>query len=193
MLLKVPQRLAAGWRRVAGIGLLALVAQLSLSACSTAPPAGVSAVTPFDIQRYVGTWYEIARLDHAFERDLSDVTASYRLQPDGSVEVINRGYDNKRNEWRDITGRAIFIGDSNRGSLKVSFFGPLYGGYHIAALDQKDYRWALVIGPSRDYFWILARDKVLSSDMREQLLNLARALGVDIQKLIWVEQHRGSG
>lgn len=170
-----------------------LLGLLGFSACSTAPPEGTAPVTPFDINRYLGRWHEIARLDHSFERGLSDVSATYRLQQDGGVEVTNRGFDTERGEWREAKGRAVFIGDTNRASLKVTFFAPFYGGYHVVALDQQHYRWAMVIGPSRDYLWILARDKQLPADIREQLLYRARALGIDIEKLIWVEQLRGDG
>jgi apolipoprotein D and lipocalin family protein len=173
-----------------GLVTLLLASLLGLNACSTALPEGATAVTPFDINRYAGKWYEIARLDHSFERGLSDVTANYRLQPDGSVEVINRGYDSSRNDWRQVTGRALLIGDTNRASLKVSFFGPFYAGYHVVALDQQNYRWAMVMGPSRDYAWILARDKQLPADTRAALLDSARTLGIDTQKLIWVDQRR---
>jgi len=169
---------------------LLLFSLLGLSACSTTPPTGLSAVTPFALSRYEGKWYELARLDHSFERGMTDVSAVYRTQADGSVEVINRGFDTKRNDWRQAVGRALFTGDANRASLKVSFFGPFYGGYHVIALDQKDYRWAMVVGPDRDYFWILARDKQLPDELRAQLLSQAKGFGLDVDKLIWVEQTR---
>jgi apolipoprotein D and lipocalin family protein len=168
-----------------------LTALLGTSGCSTAPPEGVSAVTPFDVDRYVGKWYEIARLDHSFERGLTDVSATYRLQADGSVQVVNRGFDPTRGSWREAVGRAVFTGDSGRGSLKVSFFGPFYGGYHVVALDQKGYAWSLVMGPDRDYLWILAREKRLPEDVRARLLEQARGYGIDVGRLIWVEQSRG--
>lgn len=170
--------------------ILAVMLLVMLSACSTAPPEGVRPVTPFDINRYLGQWYEIARLDHSFERGLSDVSATYALREDGSVKVINRGYDLKRQDWKEAVGRALFIGDPGTGSLKVSFFGPFYGGYHVIALDQQDYRWSLVAGPNRDYLWILARDKVLPADVREQLLAKAKAAGFATDQLIWVEHTR---
>jgi apolipoprotein D and lipocalin family protein len=177
--------------RLAGsLSALLLASLLGLSACSTTPPEGMTPVTPFDLTRYEGKWYELARLDHSFERGLTDVSATYRAQADGSVEVINRGYDNKRKEWRQAVGRALFTGESNRASLKVSFFGPFYGGYHVVALDQKGYRWAMVAGPDRDYLWILGRDKQLPADVRSGLLRQARELGLDVDKLIWVEQTR---
>ena len=172
---------------------LLLVLLLGLAGCATAPPAGLTPVTPFDVNRYAGKWYEIARMDHSFERGLSDVSATYRLQDDGSVQVVNRGFDGKQNKWREAVGRALFTGDPTRASLKVSFFGPFYGGYHVIALDQKDYRWAMVVGPDRDYLWILARDRQLAPDVRQQLLRQARELGFDVASLIWVEQTRDDG
>jgi apolipoprotein D and lipocalin family protein len=174
------------------LGLLLFVL-LGLTACSTTPPEGVSPVTPFELTRYEGKWYEIARLDHSFERGLSDVSASYRAQPDGSVAVINRGYDNQRNAWRQAVGRALFTGAANSASLKVSFFGPFYGGYHVVALDQKSYDWAMVVGPDRDYLWILSRDKQLPAEVRNELLRQARELGFAVENLIWVEHTRSDG
>jgi apolipoprotein D and lipocalin family protein len=170
--------------------ILALFFTLTLAACATAPPEGLRPVTSFDINRYLGQWYEIARLDHSFERGMSDVSATYQLQDDGSVKVINRGYDTQRQAWKEAIGRALFIGDSSTGSLKVSFFGPFYGGYHVIALDQQSYRWSLVAGPDRDYLWILSRDKTLSAEVRKQLVDQARELGFATDKLIWVEQTR---
>lgn len=169
--------------------ILTLFFALTLAGCSTAPPEGVRPVTSFDINRYLGQWYEIARLDHSFERGMSDVNATYQLQDDGSVKVINRGYDTQRRTWKEAIGRALFIGDPGTASLKVSFFGPFYGGYHVIALDQ-NYRWSLVAGPDRDYLWILARDKTLPAGIREQLISQARALGFATDKLIWVDHRR---
>lgn len=174
-------------------GILALLLALTLAACSTAPPDGVRPVTAFDLNRYLGQWHEIARLDHSFERGMRDVSATYSLQEDGSVKVVNRGYDTQRQAWKEAIGRAVFIGDSGTASLKVSFFGPFYGGYHVIALDQQHYRWSLVAGPDRDYLWILARDKTLPADVRERLLGEARALGFATEKLIWVEHGRSDG
>ena len=128
-------------------------------------------------------------MDHSFERGLSDVSARYRVQADGSVQVINRGFDAQKNDWKEAIGRALFIGNPNTGSLKVSFFGPFYGGYHVVALDPA-YRWSMVVGPDRDYVWILARDKQLTPATREQLLAQAKTLGIAVDKLIWVAQTR---
>ena len=129
---------SARWRS-ASAALLVIAALPVLNACSTQPPAGMTPVSPFQIERYLGKWYEIARLDHSFERGLSDVSATYRLQDDGSVQVVNRGFDGKRNEWREAVGRALFTGDPTRASLKEPFFGPFYGGYQgWVSLEMED-------------------------------------------------------
>ncbi len=172
---------ASCWRLFALMGFVFLVG------CSTAPPAGVRPVSGFELSRYLGQWYEIARLDHSFERGMRDVSATYSLRDDGSVKVVNRGYDTKKAAWKEAVGRAVFTGDPATASLKVSFFGPFYGGYHVIALDRAHYRWAMVAGPDRDYLWILARDKSLSSEVRERLLTQAVALGFATEQLIWVE------
>ena len=171
------------------LAALLLLPLLGLVGCSHAPPKGVAVVSPFELPRYLGTWYEIARLDHSFERGLSNVYAVYGQRPDGSVEVINRGYDTQRGRWQEAVGTARFIGAADVASLKVSFFGPFYGGYHVVALDQ-GYRWAMVMGPNRDYLWILARDRQLPDAVRERLLAQAAALGIDVSRLIWVEHDR---
>ena len=175
------------------LGLLALLVVgtgLLLAGCaSTRPPPGVTAVTPFNVQRYAGRWYELARLDHAFERGMTDVTATYTAQADGSVRVVNRGYAPATSQWREAVGKALFTGAPTTGSLKVSFFRPFYGGYHVAALDP-NYRWALVLGPDTNYCWILARDKQLPAAQRDAIVARAQALGVDTSSLIWVAHER---
>ncbi|GAB1384295.1 lipocalin Blc [Burkholderiales bacterium] len=176
--------------RLALLALLLAGTALLLAGCaSTRPPPGVTAVTPFDVQRYQGRWYELARLDHAFERGMTDVSATYTLQADGSVRVLNRGYMPATGQWREAVGRALFTGAPTTASLKVSFFGPFYGGYHVAALDP-DYRWALVVGPDTGYAWILARDKHIAPAQRNAIVAQARALGVDTTALIWVTHER---
>ena len=158
---------------------------MMLQACSVAPPKGLSVVTPFDIQRYEGTWYEIARLDHFFERDMIDVTAHYSAQENGTVTVLNRGFDTQKKEWKEAVGKAFFTGKTNQGSLKVSFFGPFYGGYHVIALDP-DYQWSMIAGPDRSYLWILAREKNLAPSVREKLIQQARSFQFPTENLIWV-------
>jgi len=160
---------------------------LVVSCSSPTPPQGVTVVSPFDASRYLGKWYEIARFDHRFERGLERVTATYSTQDDGGIQVINRGYNPERGQWQQSIGKAYFTDSPERAALKVSFFGPFYGGYNIIALD-KDYRHALVCGPDRDYLWILSRTPTISADVKEQLLDTATRQGFDVSKLIWVEQ-----
>lgn len=174
----------------AGLWALWMAGVAAMAGCAnTSPSPGVEAVTPFDLQRYQGRWYELARLDHSFERGMTDVSATYTPQADGSVRVVNRGFAAASGQWREAIGRALFTGAPTTGSLKVSFFGPFYGGYHVAALDP-DYRWALVLGPDTSYCWILARDKQLDAAQRDAIVARAQALGVDTHALIWVTHKR---
>lgn len=167
-----------------GIGLLLL---FGLTAgCATSPPAEVSPVSGFDVNRYLGTWYEIARLDHSFERGLSRVTAEYSLNDNGTIKVLNRGYNAENNKWSRAEGKAKFRANETVGSLKVSFFGPFYGGYHIVELDN-DYHHALVVGPSKNYLWILARSPELDEATYQSLVNKAAGLGFPTEDLIYVE------
>lgn len=167
-----------------GRKLLALYLLSLLLAGCTGIPEGVRPVNDFQLDRYLGTWYEIARLDHSFERGLTDVSATYSRRPDGGVDVLNRGYDAAKGEWKEALGRACFLDGPEVGSLKVSFFGPFYGGYHIFALDP-DYRWALVAGYSRDYLWILARERQLPQDLLEDLVARARSAAFATDALIF--------
>lgn len=166
--------------------LLLTIAGLALSAC-TGLPDGIEPVEEFEIDRYLGTWYEIARLDHRFERGLSGVTATYRLRDDGTIEVINRGYDDDKGEWREATGKARFAGDSSKGHLEVSFFGPFYASYVVFWLDP-DYEIAMVTGHNRSYFWLLSRSSQLSPRRLQELLAIARDRGFTVEELIFVTQ-----
>ncbi|KRD15107.1 lipocalin [Acidovorax sp. Root267] len=179
------------WAHRSVLLVMVMVAMvLALTGCSSAsPPPGIAPFTPFDLARYEGRWYEVARLDHPFERGMTDVSATYQRRGDGSVRVLNRGFDTGKNDWRQSEGKAKFTGDASTASLKVSFFGPFYGGYHVAALDA-DYQWALVVGPDRSYCWILSRTKQLAPAVREQLIARANVLGIDTQALIWVTHER---
>ena len=158
-----------------------------LFAC-TSVPKGLEPVMDFDGERYLGTWYEIARLDHSFEKDLTQVSAVYSRNADGTIKVMNRGYNPKKDEWKAIQGKARFIGEDTIGSLKVSFFGPFYGGYHVIALDRDAYGYAMVAGPSRSYLWILARDKALDAHIYDDLVSKAEKWGFDVSQLIRVDQ-----
>lgn len=141
----------------------------------------------FRIDRYLGTWYEIARLPHSFEEGLTQVTATYSLADDGSVKVINRGFDSEDNKWDEAEGKALFVEDEQTAHLKVSFFGPFYASYVVIALDE-DYQYAMVTGPDRDYLWILSRNPSMQEDLLRSLVSKAEGLGYDTGKLIYVKQ-----
>lgn len=175
-----------GWP-IALAGAAAIATLLTLSACAARPPAGAEPVGSFDVERYAGHWVELARIDHRFERGLIQTRAEYRRNADGTIKVINRGYDPKKKEWRESVGKARFVGEPTRAALKVSFFGPFWGGYNVVALDP-NYQWAMVVGSDLDYFWILSRTPSLPPGVRNRLLAKARAMGVDIDKVLWVDQ-----
>lgn len=159
---------------------------LCLSAC-VALPDGIQPVTGFQADRYLGTWYEIARLDHSFERGMSRVTAEYRKRDDGGIEVVNRGWLADGKTWKEARGKAYFVDRPDVGHLEVSFFGPFYGSYVVFELDRQDYRYALVSGPDRSYLWLLARSPTLDAATRERLVARAAAAGFDTSKLIFVD------
>ena len=165
---------------------LLLVCWLLLSGCLSVPD-GVAPVQTFELDRYLGRWYEVARLDHSFERGLEAVTADYSLRDDGGIRVINSGRDIDSGEIQQAEGKAYFVQDSTIGHLKVSFFGPFYGSYVIFELDQIDYQFAFVAGNSKDYLWLLARTPEVSQDLISQFKKSALELGFDIDKLILVK------
>lgn len=175
-------------RKQAGRLWLATAAAALLSGCVVGSPDGIPAVEGFEVDRYLGRWYEIARLDHSFERGLSHVTAEYSLREDGGLKVVNRGYDEDAGEWSEATGKAYFVEQPSLGRLKVSFFGPFYGGYNIMALDQEEYRWALIGGNDTDYLWVLSRSPSLDPAVYQDLLSRAEAVGFPVEELILVEQ-----
>lgn len=165
--------------------LLLLLATL-LQGC-TGTPQGVTPVTPFELERYLGQWHEIARLDHRFERGLTEVTANYSKRDDGGVKVTNRGFNAAKRDWQQAEGKAYFVADANTGALKVSFFGPFYGSYNIAKLTD-DYSVALVIGPSTDYAWLLARSKTPDKAVCDSYMAYASKLGIAPEQWIWLQQ-----
>lgn len=169
------------------VGLVALSGAALYATRKPSIPAGVEPVENFDLHRYLGKWYEVARIDHSFEKGLQRTQAEYSLGRDGTIFVTNRGYDPKRGEWKVSHGKAKPTIAPDIAALKVSFFGPFYSGYNVVALC-KDYQWAMVIGSKLDYFWILSRKPSLPDGVEDRLLEQARALGVDTQKVLWVHQ-----
>ena len=163
---------------------LSLVCLLTLVSACTSAPKGIAPIEGFELSRYLGTWHEIARLDHGFERGLSQVSAEYRLREDGGVSVINRGYSAADKSWKVAEGKAYFVEASDIGHLKVSFFGPFYGAYVIYRLDS-DYQYAFVTSYNRDYLWLLARSPEIDESLKQDFITQAKSLGFDTQALIW--------
>ena len=169
------------------LAFMLVVGAIAVAGC-IGTPDGIEPVDDFDAQRYLGTWYEIARLDHRFERDLSRVTARYSRRDDGAVRVINRGFDGEEGQWSEIEGVARFVDSEDQGHLKVSFFGPFYASYVVFGLDRENYDYAFVSGFNRDYLWLLAREPFVDQGLRERFVARARELGFDTSELIWVDQ-----
>lgn len=166
---------------------IAAVLSLCLLAGCVSKPENIVPVTPFKSDRYLGTWYEIARLDHRFERGLSKVSANYSPRPDGGIKVINRGYDAEKKEWKQSEGKAYFVEQPDTAYLKVSFFGPFYGSYIVFDLDPA-YQYSMISGPDKSYLWILSRTPKMDAAVQARLVAKAKSLGFATEKLIFVEQ-----
>ncbi|MBX2840020.1 MAG: lipocalin family protein [Gammaproteobacteria bacterium] len=166
-------------------GVVLLIALL-LSAC-TGIPKNIEPIEDFKVDRYLGTWYEVARLDHRFERGLTNVTATYTLQKDGTIQVLNRGFSTDKEQWNEAIGKAKFVSDSSIGHLKVSFFGPFYASYVVYELDQNEYQYAFVTGNNKKYLWLLSRKPAVEPQLLDRFKIQAEELGYDISELILVE------
>lgn len=166
--------------------IAAVAAFLSLTACSITMPKGAKVVTGFNADKYLGKWYEIARFDFIHEKDMDNTTAEYSYNEDGSIKVVNRGYNYKKGKWIEAIGKAKFVDETTVGKLKVSFFSVFYSGYNIVELD-KDYKYALVVGKNTDYMWILSRTPEIPEDVKEKYLKTAASLGYDLDRLVWVK------
>lgn len=176
-------------RIIFGVALAGVL--LSAVGCRT-PTAGVEPVSDFDFEKYKGTWYEIARYPHSFEKHLTDVTAVYEERNAGEISVTNRGYNTKRDSWSTAKATGNFAGKRNIGVLRVSFFWPFYGAYRVLHVDgsDKQYQHAIVTGSSTSYLWILARSPRIPDAKYKELLRLTRQFGFDTAKLQRVPQDR---
>lgn len=150
-------------------------------------PKNLTAIQNFEVQKYTGTWYEIARFDFRFEKNLKNVTATYSQNPDGSIKVVNKGFDYIENKWKQAEGKAKFVNDVNEARLKVSFFGPFYAGYNVIAM-QPDYKNVWVVGNDKSYMWILSRNKTIDESTKNHFIKLAKEAGFNTDKLIWTIQ-----
>lgn len=158
-----------------------------LSCKSVKIPNGVCVVRNFDAKSYMSEWYEIARINFKHEKDMIQVTANYSLKDNRNIEVVNKGYDTLKDEWKQSVGKAKFNGNENEGALKVSFFGPFYSGYNVVMLSD-DYSSALIFGETKDYLWILSREKTISESVKNDYLEFAKNNGYDLSRIIWTEQ-----
>ena len=162
-----------------------VVACCLLSGC-LAVPDGIEPVDNFELNRYLGKWYEIARLDHSFERGLEAVSAEYSLRDDGGIRVINSGYNTDTQANQEAEGRAYFVDQPNLGYLKVSFFGPFFGSYVIFELDE-NYQYAFIAGNTTNYLWLLARTPEVPQELVNQFISRATQLGFETSQLILVD------
>ncbi len=147
------------------------------------PPKAIT-IKNFRPEKYTGKWYEIARIDFRYERNMDNTTAEYSLNKNGSITVVNSGYNYKKQKFTTARGIARFVNLPNEGMLKVSFFGPFYAGYNIIAIDRK-YRYALVAGRNLNYLWILSRETTIPEDIKESYLQQARSIGYNTDRLVW--------
>lgn len=158
------------------------------NSCSVGIPKGATAIRNFNPQKYLGKWYEIARFDYKFERNMDNVTATYSENEDGSIRVNNRGYNYLKKEWKEATGEARFVKDQTEARLKVSFFKPIWSGYNVIDIDD-NYQYALVAGNSLKYLWILSRTTEIPESIRQRFLEKAKKIGYNIDDLIWVRHN----
>lgn len=165
--------------------LTSVFALFLFTACSSKNPP-LQTVEKVELNNYLGSWYEIARYEHFFERDCKNVTANYSMMDEKTIKVINKCTKIQTNEKKEATGRAYAIDESNS-KLKVSFFRPFYGDYWILMLDE-NYKYVVVGTPSREYLWILAREKTISEEVRNEILQKLPTLGFDTSKFIWTIQ-----
>lgn len=170
---------------------LSAVSMLALAWFACGKKVDQPTVKELDLKRYMGTWYEIARFDHSFERGLAGVTATYALQEDGKISVLNQGFkgglDGKKSSAK---GKARMPDPSQPGKLEVSFFAFFYAPYWVLDLDTVNYQYALIGSPGQDYLWILGRSPQMSSEIYDKLVNKAASLGYDTSKLLRVEQNK---
>ncbi|MDW5287572.1 lipocalin family protein [Formosa sp. PL04] len=168
--------------------IILIIMAIIFSSCATIPEK-VEAVSPFNKEKYLGKWYEIARLDFKYEKDLNNTTANYTINPNNSIKVVNKGYNYVKKEWTEADGKAKFIDSDTIAKLKVSFFGPFYAGYNVIALAE-DYKYALVAGKNLDYLWILSRETTIPEHIKQDFLNTAETIGYNTKNLIWVKHDK---
>ena len=148
----------------------------------------IPVVKNFELNRFIGTWYEIARLPHSFENGLDRVTATYTIRDDGKIEVVNRGFDSAKGEWKEAKGKARFKDKSAGAFLEVSFFWIFYADYKVIELDTVNYSYTMVTSSSKKYFWILSRSPQMEKSLYDDLIRKAGEWGFDISAIYKVPQ-----
>lgn len=164
--------------------ILMLIYAVCIALACQAATIDNTPVKTFDLKRFLGSWYEVARYDHWFERGMEQTKATYKLRTDGKIDVLNTGI--KNGKPKESKGKAKTT--DTAGLLRVSFFGPFYSDYRILLVD-KDYQYALVGSSSDSYLWILSRKPQLTKDAKELILKEARRRGYDTSKLIWIKHN----
>ncbi|MFC3158760.1 apolipoprotein D and lipocalin family protein [Chryseobacterium arachidis] len=168
------------------LGVLGLII---INSCSVGIPKGAAAVQNFNSEKYLGKWYEIARFDYRFEKNMDNVTATYSKNTNGTIRVDNKGYDYVKKEWKESIGEAKFVNDPSEARLKVSFFKPIWAGYNVIDIDD-NYQYALVAGSSLKYLWILSRTTEIPDSIRQRFLEKAKKIGYKTDDLIWVKHNQ---
>lgn len=158
---------------------------LSLWACLGYPKT-VKPISNFNVKKYSGKWHEIARIDNRFEKDLIKVTAEYTLREDGGIDVVNKGFNIKKQKWENVKGKAYFVENENQGYLKVSFFGPFYSSYIIFEIGDS-YEYAFVCGSSEKYLWLLARKQSVDEKIISRFVTTAKEAGFQTENLVFPE------
>jgi len=163
---------------------IVLISIIFIGCSNKYPP--LPTVEQVDLQKYLGSWYEIARFEHHFQKGCKNVTATYELQDDDKIKVINRCAMIEDDEKKEATAVA-YTADETNSKLKVSFFRPFYGDYYIVDLAD-DYSYAVVATPSREFLWILSRTKTIDEATKNNILNKLLNIGFDVEKFIWTIQ-----
>ncbi len=167
--------------------LVTAIATMFLLAGCVTKPVNINPVEGFQADRYLGKWYEIARLDNRFEKGMTHVNAEYSLNSDGSIKVLNSGINKDETNRTYAEGVAKFVENPSTSFLEVSFFRPFYGAYVVFKLDD-DYKYAYVAGNDKYYLWFLARTTTVSQEQKDDFVSEAKSLGFDTDKLVWVKQ-----
>jgi apolipoprotein D and lipocalin family protein len=170
--------------------LIALAASAGLAAViyklvSKNIPDGAVAVQPFDINRYLGKWYEIARLPSRIEKNIINLTENYSRINYDTFKVITKGYNTQKGEWTEMSGKIKFAAQKGVGILKVSYLGPFYAAYNVLDIDPH-YKYALVSASNLDYLWILSRETSVPEDIKHQFLLKAMSIGFAVEQLEWM-------